>query len=105
MSCYSCLVLYLHVRTYGGRTVVLQQYAAMHGVGFNDLAVNLDLHFVDHQTGVYIQNLERSWISTKERNKRHNGTHRHILDSYLCEWIWKQRYRNLDLVDYILIYI
>lgn len=72
----------------------------MHGVGFNDLAVNLGLHFVDLQTGVYTQNLERSWISAKERNKRHNGTHRHMLDSYLFEWIWKQRYRNLDLIMY-----
>ena len=46
--------------------MVLQQYATIHGVGFNDLAVNLGLHFVDPQTGVYIQNLEWSWISTKE---------------------------------------
>ena len=25
-----------------------------------------------------------------------------MLDSYLCEWVWRQRHRNLDLFDQIL---
>ena len=76
--------------------------AAMQGMVFNHLTVNQTLNFVNPQTGAHTQSVERSWKSAKERNKRHNGTHRRMLDSYLCEWMWRQRHRNLDLFDQIL---
>ena len=66
------------------------------------LTVNRNLNFVDPQTGAHIQNVERSWKSSKERNKRHNGTHRNMLESYLCEWMWRQRHRNIDMFDQVL---
>ena len=28
----------------------------------------------------------------KQRNKRENGTHQHMLDSYLIEFIWMQKF-------------
>ena len=50
----------------------------------------------------HTQNVERSWKSAKERNKRHNGTHRQMLDSYMCEWMWRKRNANNNLFDQIL---
>ena len=83
-------------RAYGG-------IVAIQGMGFNHLTVNHSLNFVDPLTGVHTQSVERSWKSAKERNKRHNGTHRHMLDSYLCEWMWRQRHQNnVDLFEHIL---
>ena len=71
-------------------------------MGFQHLTVNHSLQFVDPQTGARTQNVERSWKSAKEENKRHNERHRNMLDSYLCEWMWRQRYKNIDLFDHIL---
>ena len=85
-------------QTYGELTVVFQHCK----VWVQHLTVNHSLQFVDPQTGAHTQNVERSWKSAKERNKRHNGTHRNMLDSYLCEWMWRQRYKNIDLFHHIL---
>ena len=82
-------------RAYGG-------IPALQGIGFQHLTVTHSLQFVDPQTGAHTQDVERLWKSAKERNKRHNGTHRNMLDSYLCEWMWRQRYKNIDLFDHIL---
>ena len=72
-------------------------------LGFNHLTVNHSLNFVEPITGAHTQAIERSWKSAKERNKRHNGTHRTMLDSYLCEWMWRQRHKQLDKFDKILV--
>ena len=91
-----------------GTTIMSDMWAAYGGIaamGFNHLTVNHKLHFVDPQTGAHTQHVERSWKSGKERNKRHNGTHRQMLDSYLCEWMWRQRHRDDDLFNQILLSI
>ena len=51
-----------------------------------------------------MQTIERMWRSAKIRNKRHNGTHRHMLDSYFCEFLWRQdvKRREVDEFDEIL---
>ena len=88
-----------------GTTVMSDLWRAYGGIaamGFNHLTVNHSLNFVDPNTGAHAQRVERSWKSSKERNKRHNGTHRAMLDSYLCEWMWRQRHRQLDKFDKIL---
>ena len=60
------------------------------------------LNFVDPNTGSYTQNVERSWKSAKERNTRRNSTHRSLLDSYFCEYMWRQRHKNGDLFEQVL---
>ena len=82
-------------RAYGG-------IAALQGMGYAHQTVNHSLNFVDPQTGAHTQNVERSWRSAKRRNKRQCGTHRQMLDSYLCEWMWRQRHRDRDLFEHIL---
>ena len=62
-------------------------------------------HYLHHPvTDAHTQIIERSWKAAKERNKRHNGTHRDMLDSYMCEYMWRRRQSNngLDVFDSIL---
>ena len=80
-------------------------WAAFGGVaamGFELLTVNHTYNFVNPYTGAHTQNAENSWKNAKMRNKRQHGTHRAMLGSYLCEWMWRQRYQNDDLFDQIL---
>ena len=77
-------------------------YGSIAAMGYQHLTVNHQMNFGDPQTGAHTQNIERSWKATKERNKRQNGTHRTMLDSYLCEWMRRKRHQNMDLFDQIL---
>ena len=72
---------------------------------FEHQTVNHRLHFVDPNTQAHTQTVERMWRTAKQRNKRQNGTHRHMLDSYLCEFIWRMRYRVDDLFETIVAHI
>lgn len=58
--------------------------------GFLHAKVNHKYNFIDPDTGVPTQTVERMWGSAKWRNKRHRGTARHHLESYLSEFIWRQ---------------
>ena len=88
-----------------GTTIMSDMWAAYGGIqamGFAHLQVNHTYNFVDPQTGAHTQNIENSWKNAKMRNKRHHGTHRTMIDSYLCDWMWRQRYRNVNLFDQIM---
>lgn len=93
-----------------GTTIMSDQWRAYNGIvgitggGFNHQTVNHSLNFVDPNTGANTQRIERSWKAAKERNKRHNGTHRSMLDSYMCEYMWRTRTKvqQLDVFDAIL---
>ena len=91
-----------------GTTVLSDQWRAYNAIGTvpgsTHRTVNHSLNFVDPNTEVNTQRIERSWKVAKERNKRHNGTHRRMLDSYMCEYMWRNRikHRQLDAFDTIL---
>ncbi|KAF0757622.1 DDE Tnp IS1595 domain-containing protein [Aphis craccivora] len=51
----------------------------------------------DPDTGAHTQNIERLWRSAKERNKKHSGTHRSMLDSYISELLWRQKHKKNHL--------
>lgn len=78
-----------------GSTVISDQWQAYNGIGgvpgLTHQTVNHSVNFVDPVTGANTQRIERSWKAAKERNKRQNGTHRHMLDSYMCEYMWRNR--------------
>ena len=82
-----------------GTTIMSDMWAAYGGIaamGFQHLTVNHTLNFVDPQTGVHTQSVERSWKSAKERNKRHNETHPM---THIGQWMWRQRHHNDNLFD------
>jgi len=51
-----------------------------------------------------LQTIERSWETAKERNKRQVGAHRSIIDSYMCEYMWRNhvKVKNEDSLKTIL---
>jgi len=93
-----------------GTTIMSDQWPAYNGIvgipgaGFQHATVNHSLNFVDPNTGAHTQHIERSRRAAKQRNKQHNGTHRTMLDSYMCEYMWRRRVtlRHQDVFDTIL---
>ena len=78
---------------------VWEGYGGINAMGFGHLKVNHTYNFVDPQTGAHTQNIENLWKNTKQRNKRHHGTHHMMLENYLCKWMWQQHVRNVDLLS------
>lgn len=75
-----------------GSIIMSDKWAAYNGIttaGYQHQTVNHSYNFVDPTTGAHTQNVERMWRTAKERNKRHCGTHRHMLASYMAEFMWR----------------
>ena len=80
-----------------------QSYNQIPNIGnYIHLTVNHSQNFVDPVTGAHTQQIESNWNKAKTRNRRHFGTHRHMLDSYMCEFMWRKRLGNNDPFDTIL---
>ena len=77
-------------------------YGGMQAMGYTDLTINHTCEFVDPVPGAYTQNMENSRENAKLSNKKKHGTHRIMLDSYLCERMWQQQHRNDDKFDQII---
>eukprot|EP00106_Octopus_bimaculoides_P016276 XP_014783718.1 PREDICTED: uncharacterized protein LOC106878887 [Octopus bimaculoides] len=94
-----------------GTTIISAEWSTYENIinsgRFQHLTVKNSLHFVDPTNTAHTQNSERLWKSAKEKNKRENGTHRALLDSYMCEFMWRQEIelKKLDPFDSILQHI
>ena len=90
-----------------GSTVISDEWAAYNRLSdfFTHETVNHSINFVDPQSGAHTQHVERMWRAAKQRNKRHFGTHRPMLDSYLCEFMWRSRLQGADPFEVILAHI
>ncbi|CEF60069.2 Transposase, ISXO2-like domain-containing protein [Strongyloides ratti] len=71
-------------------------YSQVGDSGFEHLQVNHKYHFVDPLTNAHTQSIERVWRSVKERNRRHNGTHRSMLNGYMYEFTWRKRNKGKE---------
>ena len=56
-----------------------------------------------HLTVNHTYELVDSVLELTHKTWRIHGTHRTMLDSHLCEWMWRQRHRNNDLLDQIIV--
>ncbi|CEF60518.1 Transposase, ISXO2-like domain-containing protein [Strongyloides ratti] len=69
-------------------------YSQVSASGYEHLKVNHKYNFVDPLTNAHTQNIERVWRSVKERSKKHNGTHRSMLEGYMHEFTWRKKNKD-----------
>jgi len=76
--------------------------AELEAAGYEHLRVNHTYNFIDPDSGAHTQHVERMWGSAKWRNKKQRGTARHLLDSYLTEFICRQEAKSEDFFEWII---
>jgi len=89
----------------GCRYLTRKGKAAIHLYGMNyytHRSVNHSENFVNPATGEHTQTVESLWHSFKMRNKRACGTHRSMVDGYLCKFMWQMKFRGDDLFEKML---
>ena len=84
-----------------GTTIISDKWRAYSGIeslsqNYKHLQVNHSENFKDPETGAHTNTI--LWGKAKMRNKRECGTARSLIDSYMCEFLWRQRNKNKDLV-------
>ena len=60
-------------------------------LGLSHYTVNHSLNFVDKTTGVHTQAIESYWNKIKAHIKSMRGCKRELLNSYLQEYMWRER--------------
>ena len=68
-------------------------YARLNNEGFTHLTVNHSLNFVDPETGVHDQNIERSWRDLRSSVPKYGKRKQHY-DGYLAEYQFKRAYQR-----------
>ena len=60
--------------------------------GYLHLTVNHSVNFVDPNTGATTNHVESTWQKAKQKHKQRFGTNRHLLETYLNEFVWMRRF-------------
>ncbi|KCZ78879.1 hypothetical protein H311_00069 [Anncaliia algerae PRA109] len=61
---------------------------------YEQLRVNHKIHFNNHETGANTQGIENLWMNANRRNKKECGTKSELLESYLIEFMWRQKFKD-----------
>ena len=69
-------------------------YRDITGLGFQYYTVNHSLNFVNPDNGVHTQHIESYWNKNKIYIKKMKGAKKEDLNSYLDEYMWRERFRN-----------
>lgn len=77
-------------------------YNVINAIGYNHLTVNHSINFVDPITGANTNRIEGLWNQAKAKNRKRWGTHRSMIDSYMCEFMWRSRFAGVDSFESIL---
>ena len=80
-----------------GTIIYSDQWAAYNNIsslGFEHQTVNHSLNFINPETGVHTQNIESFWNKQKLRIKKMKAVRRSKLQSYLNEYLWKDRFQE-----------
>lgn len=88
-----------------GTTIMSDEWCAyrqLQNEGYDHHTVNHTYNFINPEDHAHTQTIESHWRLAKQRNKKQCGTHRQMIDSYLCEFMYRQRNRNADMFDAIL---
>ena len=72
------------------------------GMSYRHITVNHTKEFINKETRACTNMVESMWAKAKLRNKKQWGTHKTMLDSYLCEYMWRKRLANNDPYEQIL---
>lgn len=97
-------IIQQHIRP--GTTIMSDEWAAYRDIpnvpgNYNHLTVNHSQNFVNPLNNAHTQNVESMWNRAKAGNRSRWGTHRAMVDSYLCEFMWRQRLNGRDPFDVI----
>jgi transposase-like protein/IS1 family transposase len=82
-----------HIRP--GSVIISDEWRAYFTISnyhFIHLTVNHQEHFVNPVTGAHTQRVENMWMRAKRRNKRECGTRTELIDSYLIEFMWREKF-------------
>jgi len=61
----------------------------LEAIGYVHQTVNHSRHYMDPATGVHTNNIEARWSACKAGFKRRYGIARHLLPSYIDEYMWR----------------
>jgi len=64
-------------------------YNGLNAIGYVHQTVNHSRHYVDPAAGVHTNNIEARWSACKSGFKRRDGIARHLLPSYIDEYMWR----------------
>ncbi|GAA47743.1 hypothetical protein CLF_100748 [Clonorchis sinensis] len=87
-----------------GPIIISDMWASYQGIetvsdmNYTREMVNHTENCVDPTTGAHTLTIESLRHVYKMQNKRQCDTHRSLVDSYLCELVWRQKYRKTELL-------